>query len=225
MILRPSLQPSNYFGRRPLANYISKGRSIGIAVRRGFDRNKWNSLNRSINSASSKTHPTPKAFVAAEVVEANEDGRLKSGKDTNPAVVDLILVVHGIGQKLSESVESYNFIRVINGLRGEVNAEVASRSVLTGSQSEIITLPVNWRSQLSFEDDETSMNTCHSPRNKFSLGDITPDELAPVRSIVSDVMLGTASNICFVGSQLINRHRHTALSLQPSTKDDTSCDR
>lgn len=40
-LLRPNLQPSNYYGRRPLANYIRKGRSIGICVCRGFDQESW----------------------------------------------------------------------------------------------------------------------------------------------------------------------------------------
>lgn len=43
-ILRPSLLPSAYYGRRPLANYIRKGRAIGIRVRRGFEQESWDKL-------------------------------------------------------------------------------------------------------------------------------------------------------------------------------------
>lgn len=46
-ILRPSLQPSAYYGRRPLANYIRKSRAIGIPVCRGFDQEKWDRINTS----------------------------------------------------------------------------------------------------------------------------------------------------------------------------------
>jgi len=49
-ILKPTLQPSEYYGRRPLANYIRKGRSIGICVVRGFDQAKWDRLHPSKNT-------------------------------------------------------------------------------------------------------------------------------------------------------------------------------
>jgi hypothetical protein len=43
-ILKSTLLPSTYYGRRPLANYIRKGHKLGVAVVRGFDQAIWDRL-------------------------------------------------------------------------------------------------------------------------------------------------------------------------------------
>lgn len=192
-ILKPNLQPSTYYGRRPLANYIRKGRKLGIAVVRGFDQ-----------LAYEKLHPskiTAKEIKAEQGTSSSQSGappdrRAKIdpdlAKSERPKVTDLILVIHGIGQKLSERVESFHFTHAINSFRREVNVELGASNVkvrLSKDMGGIMVLPVNWRHSLSFEEGGYRDGPQDPAENQFSLADITPDTLPSVRNIVSDVML------------------------------------
>ena len=63
-----------------------------------------------------------------------------------PKVTDLILVIHGIGQKLSERMESYHFTHAMNSFRREVNVELGTDAVkvqLDKNAGGIMVLPVN----------------------------------------------------------------------------------
>jgi len=193
-ILKPSLQPSEYYGRKPLAK-IKKGIAVGIHVVRGFDWRAWEKL-----------HESKKPSVAVKAEEGTlVVGDAGAGKRTvcavcleqekRPTVTDLILVIHGIGQKLSERVESFHFTHAINSFRRSVNVElstVAVQKVLRKDLGGVMVLPVNWRSNLSFEDGGPMKNG-DSPKanaiSDFTLKDITPDTIPAVRSLVSDVML------------------------------------
>ncbi|KAF1840872.1 DDHD-domain-containing protein [Cucurbitaria berberidis CBS 394.84] len=193
-ILKPTLQPSEYYGRRPLANYIRKGRSIGVCVVRGFDQAIWDRLHPSKN--------TPQAQAAREGVSSSQAGapqyrRQKSDPDLaqseRPKVTDLVLVIHGIGQKLSERMETFHFTHAMNAYRREVNVELGTPDVkrhLRKDMGGIMVLPVNWRHRVSLEVDATENPEVEDPAtNKYTLKDITPDTLPSVRGIVSDVML------------------------------------
>lgn len=192
-ILRPSLLPSVASGQRPLSA-IRKGRQIGIAVVRGFDRRAWD-----------KFHP-------AKVVSANARGFMKmqqaATKDAGshrpicytckmeekkPEFSDLVFVIHGIGQKLSERVESFHFTHAINSFRRQVNVELNNNAVWPHMRPElenIMVLPVNWRSTLSLEDTDVEEAIEDQPNsNRFSLKDITPETIPAVRNLISDVML------------------------------------
>ncbi|KAK5136733.1 hypothetical protein LTR04_004514, partial [Oleoguttula sp. CCFEE 6159] len=109
-----------------------------------------------------------------------------------PKVTDLVLVIHGIGQKLSERIESYHFTHAINSFRREVNVELGTSSVKANLRKDmggIMVLPVNWRSSLSFEEGGYRDGPEDPASNQYSLKDITPDTLPSVRNIISDVML------------------------------------
>ena len=146
-ILKPTLQPSDYYGRRPLANYIRKGRSIGVCVVRGFDQAIWDKLHPSKN--------TPKARTAREGVSSAQAGapqyrRQKSdpelAQSERPKVTDLVLVIHGIGQKLSERMETFHFTHAMNAFRREVNVELGTSDVkrhLRRDMGGIMLLPVS----------------------------------------------------------------------------------
>ncbi|EDN03178.1 predicted protein [Histoplasma mississippiense (nom. inval.)] len=114
-------------------------------------------------------------------------------EDRRPVASDLVLVIHGIGQKLSERVESYHFTHAINAFRRQVNIELNSDAVWPHMRPElesIMVLPVNWRSTLSLEDADIEASTSEDlATNKFSLKDITPETMPAIRSLISDVLL------------------------------------
>ncbi|EUC45566.1 hypothetical protein COCMIDRAFT_95291 [Bipolaris oryzae ATCC 44560] len=193
-ILKPALQPSDYYGRRPLANYIRKGRQIGVHVVRGFDQAIWDKLYPSKNS--------PKAQAARQGVSTAQAGapphqRQKSDPalalSERPKVTDLVLVIHGIGQKLSERMETFHFTHAMNSFRREMNVELGTPDVkrhLRKDMGGVMCLPVNWRHRVSLDVDNTEVEEPDDPSaNKYTLKDITPDTLPSVRGIVSDVML------------------------------------
>lgn len=145
-LLRPSLQPSDYYGRRPLANYIRKGRPIGICVTRGFNQEVWDKLHPRKN--------TPMARKAREGVSSAQAGAPQNRRQKSdpalalserPQVTDLVLVIHGIGQKLSERIETFHFTHAINAFRREVNVELGEPGVKRHLRKEmggVMVLPV-----------------------------------------------------------------------------------
>lgn len=145
-ILKPALQPSDYYGRRPLANYIRKGRPIGICVVRGFDQEKWDKLHPGKNSPKAQA---AHAGVSTAQAGAPSNRRQKFDADLalseRPKVTDLVLVIHGIGQKLSERMETFHFTHAMNGFRREVNVELGTPDVkrqLRKDMGGIMVLPV-----------------------------------------------------------------------------------
>ena len=186
-ILKPSLQPSDYHGRRPMQK-IMKGATVGILVVRGFDWSAWEKL-----------HPTKKSAASVKTdEEAPVGGDLTVGKskgictacaaqEERKTPTDLILVIHGIGQKLSERMESFHFTHAMNALRRSVHVELAHpdvQSVMRKDLGGVMVLPVNWRSNLTFDTNEPD-----EAERDFSLKDITPDTIPAVRNMISDVML------------------------------------
>lgn len=190
-ILRPSLLPSISQNRRPLSS-LRKGRQIGVAVVRGFDRKAWLKIHPDPRMDVKAAHAKVGAYMSQSGDAATRGRRMSCSacdQETKaPKVSDLVLVIHGIGQKLSERVDSFHFTHAINGLRREFNVELATEAVKGNLKmgTGIMVLPVNWRLTVSFDDDDKAV---HEEDNKFALKDITPDSLPSVRSLISDVML------------------------------------
>lgn len=189
-ILRPSLLPSVSQKRRPLSS-LRKGRQIGVAVVRGFDRQEWMKLHPDPKMSEKSAHAKVGAYMS-QSGDATTRGRRMScaacdDRYSTPTVSDLVFVIHGIGQKLSERVDSYHFTHAINGLRREFNVELSSEAVKGNLKSNtgMMVLPVNWRLTVSFNDDHRE----DSDGKEFALENITPDTLPAIRSIISDVML------------------------------------
>ncbi|KAK8086147.1 DDHD domain-containing protein [Apiospora phragmitis] len=167
-LLKPSLKPSAYYGRRPVAK-IAKGITVGI--------------------------PVVRALLLVPFQESTGPGvcpGCKTEKERGQ-VTDLVLVAHGIGQKLAEKVESYHFTHAINAFRRAVNLELGSdavRAVLREGQNGIMVLPVNWRQKLSFEEGgpmKVDDKADYMPEG-FGLKDIEPPTIPAVRSMISDIM-------------------------------------
>lgn len=188
-MLKPSLRPSAYYGRRPVWK-IMKGMALGVPVVRGFDRNIWerkhhkkNTPNKPGVSAADQSHESTGQDVCSACKAEKDRGQ----------VTDLVLVAHGIGQKFAERVESFHFTHAINLFRRSVNIEMKSsivQEVLREDQNGMMILPLNWRMGLSFEDGgpmgEEDKNN-YNPET-FGLKDIEPDTIPAVRSMISDIM-------------------------------------
>ncbi|KAI8624610.1 DDHD domain-containing protein [Xylariaceae sp. FL1651] len=189
-LLKPSLKPSAYYGRRPVAKIV-RGLTIGIPVVRGFDYEVWKSKHQKTKQQNviqgEFTPPDAHGDNYNEVCLA-----CKAEKDRSQ-VTDLVLVVHGIGQKLAERVENYHFTHAINAFRRAINIELkndAVRTVLREGQNGIMVLPINWRQNLSFEDGGPMREEDKADYavEAFSLKDIEPKTIPAVRSMISDVM-------------------------------------
>ncbi|KAI0876338.1 DDHD domain-containing protein [Hypoxylon argillaceum] len=191
-LLKPSLKPSAYYGRRPVAKIV-RGMTIGIPVVRGFDYEVWKSKHQ-------KRRTQQQIISQGQPLPANGHGSnrnetclaCKAEKDRNQ-VTDLVFVIHGIGQKLAERVENYHFTHAINAFRRAMNVELnndAVRAVLRDGQNGIMVLPINWRQDLSFEDGGLMQekDKASYPVEAFGLKDIEPRTIPAVRSMISDVM-------------------------------------
>ncbi|KAL7945696.1 DDHD domain-containing protein [Trichoderma barbatum] len=188
-LLKPSLQPSAYYGRRPIQK-IMKGVTVGIPVVRGFDRLSWERMHRGKRSqpAKSASHGVSSngTIETCPACEADKD---------RSKVTDLVLVAHGIGQKIAERVESYHFTHAVSGFRRLVDSEFHGpvvQEIIHNSQSRLMVLPLNWRIGLSFEDGgalQTGMEANNSnAAQPFGLKDIEPNTIPAIRSMISDVM-------------------------------------
>ncbi|KAF3482197.1 DDHD domain-containing protein [Arthroderma uncinatum] len=192
-ILRPSLLPSVARGRRPLGP-VRKGRQIGIPVIRGFSPQLWDKLHPSkFVSTNARNFMKMREMASRPTASRRQICYACQMEDKRQDVSDLVLVIHGIGQKLSERVESFHFTHAINAFRKDVNAELSSDAVwphMRPEQESIMVLPVNWRTTLSLEGTEGGISAAEDPHaNQFTLKDITPDTIPGVRNLISDVML------------------------------------
>ncbi|KAI0121454.1 DDHD domain-containing protein [Hypoxylon sp. NC0597] len=189
-LLKPSLKPSAYYGRRPVAK-IMRGLTIGIPVVRGFDYDAWTKKHEKKQDQQSKQ-------TILLPVNSQENSRRDvcaacKAEEERAQVKDLVLVVHGIGQKLAERVENYHFTHAVNAFRRAINIELRSdavRGALRQGLNGIMVLPINWRQNLSFEDggpmkEEDKENYT---LGGFTLKDIEPKTIPAVRSMISDVM-------------------------------------
>ncbi|KAL2265600.1 hypothetical protein VTJ83DRAFT_6700 [Remersonia thermophila] len=196
-LLKPSQKPSAYYGRRPLSK-IMKGIAVGLPVVRGFDWAVWERVNDK-RAAARRRAAAAAAVLPTELRHAARQGACPGCEleKERGQVTDLVLVAHGIGQKLSERVESFHFTHAVNGLRRAVNIELESpavKSILRPGQHGIMVLPVNWRHLVNFEDDldgnranDEGGKAAYAP-DGFTLKDIEPPTIPAIRSMISDVM-------------------------------------
>ncbi|TGZ84973.1 DDHD-domain-containing protein [Ascodesmis nigricans] len=140
--------------------------------------------------------------------EMKEDYRANEDRE-DPArdIEHLILVTHGIGQKLGMRLESVNFVHDVNVLRKSLKSIYGTSpelqllnnegSDLKRKNSRIQVLPVCWRHLLDFPKQslrenrgEQDLATASSYEDAYpSLEDITVEGVPSVRNLVSDLAL------------------------------------
>jgi pimeloyl-ACP methyl ester carboxylesterase len=201
-LLKPSLKPSAYYGRRPVAK-IMKGVTVGIPVVRGFDLATWEKVHKQpvLRAATKDTVQSPTRTTSTSACPGCQREKERG------QVTDLVLIAHGIGQKFAERVESFHFTHAVNDFRRAVNVELetpAVKSILRPGQNGIMVLPVNWRHLLSFEDGGPSNDKAAYGPDGFTLKDIEPTTIPAVRSLMSDVMF----DVPFY----MSRHKHKMIA-------------
>jgi hypothetical protein len=131
-----------------LAGTNANPSQVGIPVVRGFDRDTWRRIHelpkggggraagqvpiKMTTPAEMATQPAAPGSPCAACAAETEKWR------------DLILVIHGIGQKFAERVESFHFTHAVNGFRRAVNAELGNNVTTRSTTGGIMVLPVNW---------------------------------------------------------------------------------
>lgn len=187
-LLKHSLKPSAYYGRRPVYA-IDKGFAVGIPVTRGFDREIWDRYR--LNKFGKKKVEAEEGVSQDFAAEASQCTACEVERERGQ-ISDLVLVAHGIGQKIAERVESYHFTHAINSFRRSVNTDLHSPSVqkvMRDGCNGFMILPLNWRMGISIEEDDMREGgDVNASTNSFGLKDIEPDTIPAIRSMMSDVM-------------------------------------
>lgn len=140
-----------------------------------------------------------------EAKEIQDDYKEDEGIDQDRPIEHLILVTHGIGQKLGLRTESVNFIHDVNVLRQNLKGVYANSADLQALNAEverlpkncrIQVLPIQWRHLLDFpararkERKEHDITDKSSDEAEYpSLEDITIDGVPFVRGLITDLAL------------------------------------
>ena len=140
--------------------------------------------------------------------EIREDYRDADGEDQDREIEHLILVTHGIGQRLGLRLESINFIHDVNVFRKTIKNVYTLSPDLQALNNEIDKLPKNcriqvlpvvWRHLLDFpnqrfkddrrEQDLTDADANENEERYPSLDDITVDGVPAIRNLITDLAL------------------------------------
>ncbi|KAI9872002.1 MAG: hypothetical protein M1823_008289, partial [Watsoniomyces obsoletus] len=132
-----------------------------------------------------------------------EDAREKEGDDQARQIDHLVLVTHGIGQRLGIRLDSINFVHDVNTMRKTMKAVYESApdlQALSGEpkNSRIQLLPICWRHLLDFPKQSLKQN-----REELDLGDaddgfdndypslqdITVEGVPAVRNLITDLAM------------------------------------
>ncbi|KAL8780214.1 MAG: hypothetical protein Q9194_001045 [Teloschistes cf. exilis] len=140
--------------------------------------------------------------------EIQEDYKEADGEDPGRQIEHLILITHGIGQRLGLRVENLNFIRDVNKLRKTLKSVYDASPDLQLLNNELEKLPKNcriqvlpvvWRHLLDFpkqsfkqsgkEQDLTEVDKFGEEEKYPSLNDITVEGVPGIRNLITDLAL------------------------------------
>ncbi|KAL8783730.1 MAG: hypothetical protein Q9213_004411 [Squamulea squamosa] len=140
--------------------------------------------------------------------EIEQDYKETDGDDPGREIEHLILITHGIGQRLGLRMENLNFIRDVNKLRKTLKSVYDASPDLQALNNELDKLPKNcrvqvlpvvWRHLLDFpkqsfkqhgkEQDLTDAGTSSEEERYPSLDDITIEGVPGIRNLITDLAL------------------------------------
>ncbi|KAF2802055.1 DDHD-domain-containing protein [Mytilinidion resinicola] len=168
-------------------------------------------LARHMSSLVSSSQPEDPAKQEEEIrkrdeKEIRDDYQDQSGEEQRRDIEHLLLVTHGIGQRLGMRLESVNFVHDVNTLRKSLKGVYANSTDLQALNAEVDRLPKNcriqvlpicWRHLLDFPKQSLKHN-----RKEHDLGDldfddqdypnledITIEGVPTVRNLITDLAL------------------------------------
>ncbi|KAL8772161.1 MAG: hypothetical protein Q9209_002596 [Squamulea sp. 1 TL-2023] len=140
--------------------------------------------------------------------EIEQDYKEADGDDPGREIEHLILITHGIGQRLGLRMENLNFIRDVNKLRKTLKSVYDASPDLQALNNELDKLPKNcrvqvlpvvWRHLLDFpkqsfkqhgkEQDLTDAGAPSEEERYPSLDDITIEGVPGIRNLITDLAL------------------------------------
>lgn len=165
-------------------------------------------LERQLSSYSGDPALEEEERRLADENEIKEDYKDEDGQDQGREIEHLILVTHGIGQRLGMRMESINFVHDVNVLRKTLKSVYEASPDLQALNSEIEKLPKNcrlqvlpvvWRHLLDFpkksfkqnqkEKDLTDPDAFEDDDEYPSLENITVEAIPAIRNLITDLAL------------------------------------
>ncbi|KAL8805626.1 MAG: hypothetical protein Q9200_005363 [Gallowayella weberi] len=174
---------------------------------------KLAALQRQMSTIVSSPEPEDPAKQDEQVrkgdeAEIEQDYKEADGDDPGREIEHLILITHGIGQRLGLRMENLNFIRDVNKLRKTLKTVYEVSPDLQALNNELEKLPKNcriqvlpvvWRHLLDFpkqsfkqnskEQDLTDPDASGEEERYPSLGDITVEGVPGIRNLITDLAL------------------------------------
>lgn len=158
-------------------------------------------LTRTESFDEQRQHEEEQARVEEE--QEMEDARENDGEDQGRRIDHLILVTHGIGQRLGLRLDSINFVHDVNTMRKTMkavfNASPDLQAITDNPKNcTVQILPICWRHLLDFPKQSLKQNRKERDLGDLdtaledeypSLQDITVDGVPAVRNLITDLAL------------------------------------
>lgn len=189
------LWPSSDALMRPHVRFLqaigwSKSDAIDEEKRGARQKNTEKSLRteRNNNEVEEEDSEDEEDEDDGEIDENGEQGKNQEiSDDRADEPPELVLIVHGIGQKLTEDFDAIDFVYDVERFRNlskTVAGNKAMRRVSRGKRAQF--LPICWRKELNFDDSEAA----HGCDNVYGLKDVSNNASIPlVRNVISKVIL------------------------------------
>ena len=216
-----------------------------VAKRKTLERQMTNII--SSGSAEDVTNQEEETRKRDEQ-EIQDDYRDTDSENQGREIEHLVLVTHGIGQRLGMKLESVNFIHDVNVLRKTLKSVYENSPDLQALNSEVDKLPKNcrvqvlpivWRHLLDFpkqsvrqnrkEQDLSDADAMLGEEEYPSLNDITIEGVPAVRNLITDLALDILlyqsayrEHISSIVQQECNRVHKLFLQRNPNFKGKVS---
>jgi hypothetical protein len=209
-------------------------------------------LERQVSSLLTSTNPEyqqqqEEAMRKREEKEMRDDYKAQSDSDQGREIEHLLLVTHGIGQRLGMRMESINFIHDVNTMRKSLKSVYAASPDLQALNAEVDSetknnriqcIPIIWRHLLDFPKQSLRHNRKehdlgdldHEDEEYPNLEDITVEGVPAVRNFLTDLALDILlyqspaykSHISRIVVNELNRAYHLFKERNPSFKGKVS---
>lgn len=165
---------------------------------RSLERQVSNIAGRASQEAEAEAAEDERLRQEAEMLQDYQD---EPGERQDREVDHLILVTHGIGQRLGARFESFDFVHDVNQLRKTIKSSYRTfpdLQALNGDignvNSRVQVLPISWRHKLKVPleqvaDKQHDITDQDSEEDFPGLADLTLEGVPALRNIISDLAL------------------------------------